>query len=503
MLVRAEGALAEWGYVAASRARAETRLYAVGPELAADAGLGRDEPQPTTRRLAGALARTAAEPPALARLATAGPGERLPAPGETGPPRPGAPDERLRAEHACLLDELAAGAPPDSAPELRRLEDERARLGADLARAEADLARAERARAGIGPVRMLGRAGQEEAARHERAAATAASRAREITVVLAESGRHRQDLVARAAKGELWHSERLAALLTRLEATERRLAAHGRMEGAMRAPLAERPGVELTAAARTLTQALERSRPPDPRGEIAGLRERWGRLEHAFADEAARSRRCAAALGQLGPRRLTRPGREEGRRLHAMIERSEHAQERLRSQRTAVAQRLAALGPALERWERWERDLAPVLSGRAEIIEAEIDRRVNARRAEVAREPPAYLTTALGPRPAPGRGQERWDQGAAAIEGYRVRHGVSDPSRALGPATVDRLLLAERRPVERAVEDVRAELGYLARARERSDTARPEPGYDHGPRHDLERAMDRRLDRGPSRGVGR
>ena len=32
VLVRAEGALAEWGYVAASRARAETWLYAVGPE---------------------------------------------------------------------------------------------------------------------------------------------------------------------------------------------------------------------------------------------------------------------------------------------------------------------------------------------------------------------------------------------------------------------------------------------------------------------------------------
>ncbi len=78
VLVRAEGALAEWGYVAASRARAETRLYAVGPELAADAALARDDPEPTTRRLAGALSRTAAEPPALERLATAGPGEQAP-----------------------------------------------------------------------------------------------------------------------------------------------------------------------------------------------------------------------------------------------------------------------------------------------------------------------------------------------------------------------------------------------------------------------------------------
>ena len=67
VLVRAEGALAEWGYVAASRARTETRLYAVGPELVDDAGLARDDPEPATRRLAGALTRAAAEPPALAR----------------------------------------------------------------------------------------------------------------------------------------------------------------------------------------------------------------------------------------------------------------------------------------------------------------------------------------------------------------------------------------------------------------------------------------------------
>ena len=53
VLVRAEGALAEWGYVAASRARAETRLYAVGPELADDAGLARNDPEPATRPTRG------------------------------------------------------------------------------------------------------------------------------------------------------------------------------------------------------------------------------------------------------------------------------------------------------------------------------------------------------------------------------------------------------------------------------------------------------------------
>jgi conjugative relaxase-like TrwC/TraI family protein len=65
VLVRAEGALAEWGYVAASRARIETRLYAVGPELVDDAGLAPNDTEPAARRLAGALTRSAAEPVAV------------------------------------------------------------------------------------------------------------------------------------------------------------------------------------------------------------------------------------------------------------------------------------------------------------------------------------------------------------------------------------------------------------------------------------------------------
>jgi hypothetical protein len=78
VLVRADGALAEWGYVAASRARAETRLYAVGPELVDDAGLAHDDPEPAARRLAGALTRAATEPAAV-RIAERAAGARTPA----------------------------------------------------------------------------------------------------------------------------------------------------------------------------------------------------------------------------------------------------------------------------------------------------------------------------------------------------------------------------------------------------------------------------------------
>lgn len=69
VLVRAEGALAEWGYVAASRARAATRLYAVGTDLADDAGVPRVDTEAAARRLASALARSGAEPSVVERTA--------------------------------------------------------------------------------------------------------------------------------------------------------------------------------------------------------------------------------------------------------------------------------------------------------------------------------------------------------------------------------------------------------------------------------------------------
>ena len=50
VLVRDRGRAREWGYVA-SRARTETRLYAVGPELSPDEGLARIDPGPATRYL--------------------------------------------------------------------------------------------------------------------------------------------------------------------------------------------------------------------------------------------------------------------------------------------------------------------------------------------------------------------------------------------------------------------------------------------------------------------
>jgi conjugative relaxase-like TrwC/TraI family protein len=90
VLVRPDGALAEWGYVTASRARIETRLYAVDAEPVDNTALTPNDAEPTTRRLTAALMRPAAEPPAVSTLEA----------GSAGPEPAQLERERLRREIA-------------------------------------------------------------------------------------------------------------------------------------------------------------------------------------------------------------------------------------------------------------------------------------------------------------------------------------------------------------------------------------------------------------------
>jgi ATP-dependent exoDNAse (exonuclease V) alpha subunit len=65
VLAEGQGKLREWGYVALSRARCETRLYAVAQEVNPDASPHRLEPAGPFERLADALTRSAAQTLAL------------------------------------------------------------------------------------------------------------------------------------------------------------------------------------------------------------------------------------------------------------------------------------------------------------------------------------------------------------------------------------------------------------------------------------------------------
>jgi conjugative relaxase-like TrwC/TraI family protein len=73
VLAEGEGRLKEWGYVALSRARSETRLYAVGRDVDPDASPHRIEPAGPLERLADALTRSAAQTLALDAAASTSP----------------------------------------------------------------------------------------------------------------------------------------------------------------------------------------------------------------------------------------------------------------------------------------------------------------------------------------------------------------------------------------------------------------------------------------------
>jgi ATP-dependent exoDNAse (exonuclease V) alpha subunit len=73
VLTDGHGALKEWGYVALTRARGQTRLYTTAAEREPDAPPHRPEPAGPVDRLAQALARPAAEPLAIDRRRSAMP----------------------------------------------------------------------------------------------------------------------------------------------------------------------------------------------------------------------------------------------------------------------------------------------------------------------------------------------------------------------------------------------------------------------------------------------
>ncbi len=92
VLLRGAGALAEWAYVACSRAREETRLYGAAPELELDAHVFAPAQTPASPALMAALSRSSTEPLALAQAI---PSRENPAPAR-------AAGERLQREiDAC------------------------------------------------------------------------------------------------------------------------------------------------------------------------------------------------------------------------------------------------------------------------------------------------------------------------------------------------------------------------------------------------------------------
>ncbi len=106
-----------------------------------------------------------------------------------------------------------------------------------------------------------------------------------------------------------------------------------------------------------------------------------------------------------------------------------------RSERERIDRTEARSEEQLAQMEAQLRRMPPVEhQARQELAVAEqiLDERLQAAVLAVRLAPPAYIKKELGERPSDPAKRKAWDRGVVEIEGYRQRHGVKDPNRALG-----------------------------------------------------------------------
>jgi conjugative relaxase-like TrwC/TraI family protein len=226
-----------------------------------------------------------------------------------------------------------------------------------------------------------------------------------------------------------------------------------------------------------IAEASERDRAQLAAHEVA-LRSEFAGLP----DEQLRARREELAQAALAEQRVANPrGRmekriEEGREARAKLE-AEHRMELVLNpegsealSRIETNERLVA-----DQLSRIEADLAelPTVgdSARRELAVAE---RVLAERREMAilaacLDPPPYIASELGARPADPIKAKAWEKGVARIEGYRQEHGINDPSRPFGREAERGAERAERRAELRRLRETQRVLGlgqHAARERD-------------------------------------
>ncbi len=68
---------------------------------------------------------------------------------------------------------------------------------------------------------------------------------------------------------------------------------------------------------------------------------------------------------------------------------------------------------------------------------------------------PAYLNTALGPRPDAASARQSWRTASDAIERYRDRYQITDPNDALGPPPAEARQRAAYHAAQRIVQTAR------------------------------------------------
>ena len=436
-----EHATAEGSYVALTRARASTHLYATpDPELAPNAGQ-----DVVVGALAERMGRSDPEIPSIAV--------------------PLAHEQQVEAEHARESRRRPAPPPEEDQPtrdEVAELREQRDRLAAVMGTYPADVeAQIRRLREQAEGAREAAAGDQERSERYQHAYDELGLMRRR-----AQDGRQLQEHAeqfAERAGAQQAHGDRLDRQARTLASGPGSPAgwehAHPGIRGQLHAAetaLADavdrrtqqreaRAGERWSEQARWLQAERDRLKqelrgyPHQQAREAQNAEQHAGHDAHAAADARARAQQAGEEYEQLG--RLARRGQrgiqaqerqrafQEQADRHADRERADRERARgLREQPGGPAEWDRAHPGVRERLTVYERAHEQAhLYATQELVEIAVTDR-----SPTAGQDP--LTRALGPRPQPGPRREAWDQGARAIAGYRDRYQITSQQHGvLGP----------------------------------------------------------------------
>jgi conjugative relaxase-like TrwC/TraI family protein len=432
-----EHATAEGSYVALTRARASTHLYATPvPELAADAG--RDA---VVAAIAERMGRSDPEVPSIAvplaheqRVEVEHARESRPdPPPEEDQPRPRARNElaELRSERDRLAGMLATY-PADVEREIRRLEGQ---AGQAHESAAGDRWRAEHWQhtyEQLGPLRRRGQDGRQ-----------LKDRADQFAEAAEEQQAHGDQLTHQArtlASGPdspgAWERahpqirEQLHAAETALAAAVDQRAHHSQPQGGFDRQAARQELVWLRSERDRLRQEL-RGYPHQQARDAEHADQRAGHADRDAQSARQRAREAEEEYGQLG--RLARRGQRGSEALERQQRFEDQAQQheqRADAERDAARQAREQPGGPAE-WDRAHpgvRDRLTVYEHAYEAAEARQARQ--ALQVAVGRDPAVRV---LGPRPQHPDNRRVWEQGAQAISAYRLAYDINDENTVLGP----------------------------------------------------------------------
>jgi conjugative relaxase-like TrwC/TraI family protein len=495
-----EHATAEGSYVALTRARMSTHLYATPDrELAPDAGR-----EAVVAALAERMGRTEPEMPSIALPLAHEQRVEAEHARETRP-RPSPPPEEDQPKRSAMRDEIAelraerdriaaalATYPADVEREIARLEEQ---AGQARGAAAGDRERAERSQDAYEQLGVLRRRGQDGRQLQDQAEQFT-DRAQAWQAHGDQLHGQARTLVTGPGSPAAWEQahpeirEQLHAAETQLAAavdqrTRERETQPGRRSG-------ERWGnyARWLEGERDGLREQLRTYPHQQAREAQNADEYAGHDAHAASDARERAQRAGEEYEQLG--RLAKRGQRGTQaqdRQRAFQEQADRHTERERAERERARQtREQPGGPA-----EWDRS-HPGVRERLTVYERaheqahlyatqELVEHATGGRSPMARRDPIIRT--LGARPQSGPRREVWDQGARAIAGYRERYQITDqqPDGVLGaePRTPGRQH-QEWAQARRLVRDAREQLQIADPTQARPAPAHtPDRGRGRGP----------------------